>query len=87
MTNTKSTAASSKSGTSVMVGGKKFTVTEKIPFRFLKAAQEENLAEIVEILLGSEQAEAFWALDLSIEEGTDAIQKLVEKAGASLGES
>ena len=87
MTNTKSTAASSKSGTSVMVGGKKFTVTEKIPFRFLKAAQEENLAEIVEILLGAEQAESFWALDLSIEEGTGAIQKLVEKAGASLGES
>lgn len=86
MTETKSKAAA-KSGTSVVIGGKKFTIAEKLPFRFLKAAQEENLTEIIEILLGSEQAAEFWALDLSIQEGTDAVQKLVEKAGASLGES
>lgn len=87
MSQTKQTAAASKSGTSVMLGGKKFTVTENIPFRFLKAAQDENLTDIVEILLGEEQAATFWALDLSIPEGTEAVQKLVEKAGASLGES
>ena len=86
MTNTKSKAAASKSGTSVVIGGKKFTIASKLPFRFLKAAQDENLTEIIEILLG-EQAEQFWALDLSIPEGTEAVQKLVEKAGASLGES
>jgi len=87
MSQTKREAASSKSGTSVVIGGKKFTIAEKIPFRFLKAAQEENLAEIVQILLGDEQAEVFWNLDLDIKDGTDAVQKLVEKAGASLGES
>jgi hypothetical protein len=86
MTNTKSKAAASKSGTSVVIGGKKFTIASKLPFRFLKAAQDENLTEIIEILLG-EQADQFWALDLSIPEGTEAVQKLVEKAGASLGES
>lgn len=84
--NTKSKAAASKSGTSVVIGGKKFTIASKLPFRFLKAAQDENLTEIIEILLG-EQADQFWALDLSIPEGTEAVQKLVEKAGASLGES
>jgi dissimilatory sulfite reductase (desulfoviridin) alpha/beta subunit len=86
MTHTKSKAAASKSGTSVVIGGKKFTIASKLPFRFLKAAQDENLTEIIEILLG-EQADQFWALDLSIPEGTEAVQKLVEKAGASLGES
>lgn len=86
MTDTKSKAAASKSGTSVVIGGKKFTIASKLPFRFLKAAQDENLTEIIEILLG-EQADQFWALDLSIPEGTEAVQKLVEKAGASLGES
>lgn len=86
MTETKSKAAASKSGTSVVIGGKKFTIASKLPFRFLKAAQDENLTEIIEILLG-EQADQFWALDLSIPEGTEAVQKLVEKAGASLGES
>ena len=89
MANTKSTAAQAKAskGVSVMVKNKKFTLTEKLPFRFLRAAQREDLDEIVSILLGGEQAEVFWNLDLTIEEGTEAVGKLVEKAGASLGES
>lgn len=87
MTESKSKAAASKSGASVVIGGKKFSIASKLPFRFLKAAQDEDLTAIVEILLGAEQAEQFWALDLSIPEGTEAVQKLVEKAGASLGES
>lgn len=87
MAETKSTAARAAKGATVTVKGKKFTVAKKLPFRFLRAAQQEDLNEIVLLLLGEDQAETFWALDLSIEEGSDAVQKLIEKAGATLGES
>ena len=85
MAETKSTAATG--GATVTVKGKKFTLAKKLPFRFLRAAQDENLSEIISILLGDEQADVFWGLDLDIKEGTDAVAKMVEKAGASLGES
>lgn len=87
MAETKSTAASSKSGATIMLGGKKFTLVPKLPFKFLRAAQQEDLDEIISICLGPKQAAEFWDLDLGIKEGTEAVQKLIEKAGASLGES
>ena len=58
MAETKSTAARAGAN-SVTVKGKKFTLAKKLPFRFLRAAQEENLSEIISILLGDEQAEVF----------------------------
>lgn len=87
MTTTKSTAASSKAGSSISLGGKKFTVNTKLPMRFGLAVQDENLREIVLLLLGKDQAKEFWALDISFEELPEIINKLVEKTGVSLGES
>lgn len=60
MTETKSTAATG--GATVTVKGKKFTLAKKLPFRFLRAAQDENLSEIISILLGDEQADVFWGV-------------------------
>lgn len=86
MTATKSTAATSKSGASVTLGGKKFTVTTKLPMRFARAVAREDIDEMVSILLG-DQADDFWDLDLPLDDLPGAIEKMAEKTGASLGES
>ena len=87
MTASTKKAAASKSGTSVVIKGKKFTLVQEIPFSFVRAVQDENVSDVVSILLGDEQAAAFWALGLNMADGTDAVTKLTEKAGVQLGES
>jgi len=78
-------AEAGKAAPSVLIKGKKFKLPKKLSHRLLRAVESGSIIELVNILFG-DQSEEYWELDLSIEESTEQIGKIVEKLGLSLGE-
>lgn len=73
--------------------GLKLKLPERLPFRSLRyvsSGEDAGPAEIVGLLtsiLGEEQMEKVWALDIDIDRGGDLLTEVTEAMGMSPGES
>lgn len=70
--------------------GLELTMPPKLPFRVLRHAREDGLAAtvgILETILGEEQLEQIWALDIDIARGEELVEQILDAYGLSLGES
>lgn len=88
MAQTKAKTAKTERGKavpSVIIAGKKFTLPKKLSHRLLLAYEENSVKDIVEILFG-DQADAYWDLDLSLEESAQQIGEILKKLGLTSGE-
>lgn len=69
--------------------GLKLTLPAKMPFRVLRHAREDGIAAavgVLESLLGPEQIEQVWELDIDVERGEELVDLVLAEYGLSLGE-
>lgn len=69
-----------------------FTIPAKLPFRVLRFLRSsdpgpESIVGLVDTILGEEQAETLWGLDIDMEQGKEFVQNLAAQYGLTPGES
>ncbi len=70
--------------------GLALTLPAKLPFRVLRHTREEGISGVVsfvEDVLGDEQMEKVWALDIDIERGGELMEEILGCYGMDAGES
>jgi len=74
-------------GKSVRVKDLTLKLPAKLPFVTVRYISETNVevAPLLEAILGDEQAEKVWALDLDVEEGAALVDDIIGQYGVDTG--
>lgn len=71
--------------------GLELTLPAKLPFAALRYMSDNpggaEVVGLLEVLLGPEQLDAVWKLDLDIDQGTELVEQITNLYGTNMGES
>lgn len=70
--------------------GLTLTLPAKIPFRvvrYMRGGNVEDVAGMLGVLLGEEQLEKVWALDIDIDRGGELVDEVMDAMGSDTGKS
>ena len=80
-------AAAKSGGKSLKVKDLTLRLPAKLPFVTVKYVKEDSVdvPNLLEAILGEEQADKVWALGLDVDEGGELVDKIVSKYGVDTG--
>lgn len=84
-------AEGTKKSRTVEVRGTKFALPSELPFEILRYMSDDpspqDIVRTLELILGPEQMETWWGLELGLEEGSEVMRQMLELMGLTPGES
>lgn len=80
-------AAAKTGGKTLKVKDLTLRLPAKLPFVTVKYVKEDSVdvPNLLEAILGEEQADKVWALGLDVDEGGELVDKIVSKYGVDTG--
>ena len=80
-------AAAKTGGKTLKVKDLTLRLPAKLPFVTVKYVKEDSVdvPNLLEAILGEEQADKVWALGLDVDEGGELVDKIVSKYGVDMG--
>lgn len=80
-------AAAKTGGKTLKVKDLTLKLPAKLPFVTVKYVKEDSVdvPNLLEAILGEEQADKVWALGLDVDEGGELVDKIVSKYGVDTG--